>query len=611
MGSGAQGETSPLLEASVEVSADRGDGGSGVESRKRQEACGREQPRGQGQGQGQGVGQGEEKRPDPLWDVEVHRAFESALRAVGKETKGDAKWAAVSAQLARAGVDRSPGTCRAYFKQYKRHLQNQQPGGGEDRRSRSARKWTKVKREIRSELPDQWAWQKRSYQSNLELPSTLDNMERVHCNDVSVQEFIRRWEAPCLPVVIDGLADGHMQKWQPTLLLHRFANVKLKCGDDDEGRAVRIKMRHYRRYVQTEAKVDDSPLYVFDSAFGERAPAMLQDYDVPAYFREDLFQLVGSRRPPFRWIILGPRFSGSGIHIDPLGTSAWNMLMCGHKRWVLFTPDVSEDVVKPPRSMGREAATWFAKMLPQLKRQGVPCIDFIQKPGETIFVPSGWWHVILNLDFTVAVTQNFASAANFKQVWAATAKGRPRLASFWLSALEQRGHTALVARAHELLRLWDPEGFERLPPRPTGAGGKEALSRRRDGLRDLMLDVRWKRRTRREERQRQRERDEWIASCWCWPSWASGAQGGGKEKDYWVCDDDHSTTSSDSSTSDEEEEQREQHGQQQIEEKWGPKASQGLAAAAADGGLAYGSIDVVQAAPAGGESEDRAGLTLI
>jgi histone arginine demethylase JMJD6 len=48
---------------------------------------------------------------------------------------------------------------------------------------------------------------------------------------------------------------------------------------------------------------DDSPLYIFDSAFDEdkAARSILQDYRVPSYFRKDLFGLVSeNRRPPYR-----------------------------------------------------------------------------------------------------------------------------------------------------------------------------------------------------------------------------------------------------------------------------------------------------------------------
>lgn len=112
--------------------------------------------------------------------------------------------------------------------------------------------------------------------------------------------------------------------------------------------------------------------------------------------------------------------------------------ICCTSRWVLFEPTIPKEVVKPEDLPDdQEAFTWFGTVLPRLIQQGIPRIELIQEPGETIFVPGGWWHAVLNLTDTVAVTQNFCSSANFPAVWSDVSEKRPGLAANWISALDQ------------------------------------------------------------------------------------------------------------------------------------------------------------------------------
>lgn len=78
-----------------------------------------------------------------------------------------------------------------------------------------------------------------------------------------------------------------------------------QVGSDDDGYSVRMKLKHFLRYLSDEkhAPSDDSPLYVFDGTFADRAgsKSMAGDYQVPPLWQEDLFQHVGERRrPPYR-----------------------------------------------------------------------------------------------------------------------------------------------------------------------------------------------------------------------------------------------------------------------------------------------------------------------
>lgn len=287
-----------------------------------------------------------------------------------------------------------------------------------------------------------------------------NGVDVVHCTRLSVKAFVQEYEEKCKPLVIQGIPKEEKwranSRWTKNGIKTRYRTAYLKCGEDDDGKTIRMKVKYFFKYMKSQK--DDSPLYVFDSSFDDRKDTtpLLEDYKVPKYFPHDLFHLVGEkRRPPYRWFLIGPKRSGTCVHIDPLGTSAWNTLLVGKKRWVLFPPNVDKRLALGKdyvyKGEDDEAIHYFSTILPRIIKHNpnLPVYEFIQYPGDTVFIPGGWWHGVINLDDTIAVTQNFCSIANFDKVWKKTRKGRKRMAVKWLNQLEIF-HPQLAKRAKVL-----------------------------------------------------------------------------------------------------------------------------------------------------------------
>jgi hypothetical protein len=241
-----------------------------------------------------------------------------------------------------------------------------------------------------------------------DLTGNADNIPRY--DSMTSQEFLEKSRIPFILTRTDQFKNA-LEKWDLNYLKMEFGQVKFKAEDWV------VDFQNYIDYLKVVK--EEAPLYLFDKGFGE-STSLGRDYTVPEIFN-DYFELMKEKRPDYRWLIVGPERSGSGFHKDPNGTSAWNIVIRGSKKWILFPPHVIPPGVFPSKDGSEVTSTqtlaeWFLNFYPELKESGLKYFEGVCKEGELMFVPSGWWHAVMNLETSIAITQNFVNDHNISKV---------------------------------------------------------------------------------------------------------------------------------------------------------------------------------------------------
>eukprot|EP00795_Rhopilema_esculentum_P012995 gene12995-3763_t len=174
--------------------------------------------------------------------------------------------------------------------------------------------------------------------------------------------------------------------------------------------------------------------YLEDEVFMFRNPELLKDIDTPIYLKEDFFSLLPEEIRPWNAMLLwGTKYSRSTLHIDPYNWTGTNAVISGRKQWKLYPPGQDHLLYVPP---GRKSGfpldcpkyqspvdTFDYDVVKYPKFKHAKALEFVQMPGEMLFIPTGWFHQAYNREETMAISSQVWNSQNLKQVMEEIVKG--------------------------------------------------------------------------------------------------------------------------------------------------------------------------------------------
>ncbi|XP_037276684.2 bifunctional arginine demethylase and lysyl-hydroxylase JMJD6 [Rhipicephalus microplus] len=286
-----------------------------------------------------------------------------------------------------------------------------------------------------------------------------DAIERLHAKDLPLDTFLRKNDKLCRPVVIQGLLDEWkaLERWSLYNLVSKYSDNEFVVGHDQNRNVVTVKMKYFAYYLKEYR--DPSPFQITDDLATGGKRRMREDYEVPSYFKDDIFKYAKeSDLPPTRAFNLGPALAGERIQTNPLDCNLWSALVHGTRRWCLFPHHVPQDLLCNDHRAARKArlietaVAWFKRIYPKTQSSHWPRyfkpLEILQTTGEVVFVPAGWWYVVINLDVCVVMSHHHCSANTLSQAWPKLTRGNKKLERAWFEALRRRRPelTVLVPR---------------------------------------------------------------------------------------------------------------------------------------------------------------------
>ena len=255
---------------------------------------------------------------------------------------------------------------------------------------------------------------------------------------MSADEFEREYLESLRPVILtDAISHWRaLGRWSPQFFKQEYGRLTVTVDGET------MSLGDLIDRVEASSSANPAP-YLRNQPLSEWPPELLADVlPMPDCTRPNWFEsrLFPSRR---KMTYIEAYIGGEGarfpvLHWDGLHTHAYLMQLYGDKEYIAFSPDQTEFMY--PRD-GGSISEIDDVLEPDLEK--FPLYDrargvrFELHPGETLFVPSGWWHTarILNPSVTVSINAvNRPNGAAFRHDYCEAIARRSRLAAYAVNA---------------------------------------------------------------------------------------------------------------------------------------------------------------------------------
>ncbi|PXW14424.1 MULTISPECIES: cupin-like domain-containing protein [Chryseobacterium] len=223
--------------------------------------------------------------------------------------------------------------------------------------------------------------------------------------DISKEEFYAKYLKPRRPVVIRNMAKKWpaYQKWTMEYMKEVVGDVEVPLYDSSKAdpsapinaSAAKMKFGDYIDLIQREPT--DLRIFLFDPI--KYAPKLLEDYISPK-------ELMGGFLDKYPNMFFGGKGSVTFLHFDIDMAHIFHTHFNGRKHILLFDYKWKERLYQIPYAT--YALEDYDIENPDFTKfpalDGVEGIECFLEHGDTLFMPTGWWHWMKYLDGSFSIS---------------------------------------------------------------------------------------------------------------------------------------------------------------------------------------------------------------